>query len=231
MSSGDIGSLLIFFTPQLLKELQKSDPSLLRISTHNPSFSDFRALYYSHVASWRQDIRSIFQRYCDPLRLDSSTGLPFTTDSPPVTPSTRRRMSLGNTFKIKPPKPPKQPPPSPIQLDAKAVMSIDSFADFLAESEGIERVERREALAVAQKYDTFFSEGEGELDQEHISLKGFTHYMLSQEIVPPPNTKMSQPSERMDRPLSDYFIASSHNTYLTGHQLHGESSVNMYIKV
>ena len=35
----------------------------------------------------------------------------------------------------------------------------------------------------------------------------------------------------MDHPLSDYFVATSHNTYLVGNQVTSESSVDAYIQV
>ena len=46
-----------------------------------------------------------------------------------------------------------------------------------------------------------------------------------------PSLSASDVTDSMDAPLSHYFVSSSHNTYLTGHQLRGESSADMYAQV
>ncbi|XP_059898380.1 LOW QUALITY PROTEIN: 1-phosphatidylinositol 4,5-bisphosphate phosphodiesterase beta-1-like [Gadus macrocephalus] len=63
-----------------------------------------------------------------------------------------------------------------------------------------------------------------------ISMDGFARYLCCEEngIIPP--EKLDQ-SEDMAMPLSNYFINSSHNTYLTAGQLAGSSSVEMYKQV
>lgn len=59
---------------------------------------------------------------------------------------------------------------------------------------------------------------------------GLTNYMRSPagDIV---NPEHSQVNEDMTQPLSNYFIATSHNTYLTGDQLLSQSRVEMYAYV
>ncbi|PSN44092.1 1-phosphatidylinositol 4 [Blattella germanica] len=60
-----------------------------------------------------------------------------------------------------------------------------------------------------------------------FSFDGFLRYLMSEDnpIVAPSKLDLS---DDMDQPLPHYFINSSHNTYLTGHQLTGKSSVEIY---
>ncbi|XP_017548668.1 1-phosphatidylinositol 4,5-bisphosphate phosphodiesterase delta-3-A isoform X1 [Pygocentrus nattereri] len=62
-----------------------------------------------------------------------------------------------------------------------------------------------------------------------MTANGFTMYMLSKEndVFDPEHGRVYQD---MSRPLSNYFISSSHNTYLTKDQLVGESSTDPYIR-
>ena len=62
-----------------------------------------------------------------------------------------------------------------------------------------------------------------------LSLDGFTAFLLSTD-----NSAFADQDgsihHDMTRPLSEYYISSSHNTYLVGHQLVGDSTIEGYIR-
>ncbi|KAL3102215.1 hypothetical protein niasHS_003624 [Heterodera schachtii] len=64
-----------------------------------------------------------------------------------------------------------------------------------------------------------------------MSFEGFVRFLcdpINYAFVP----EQTKPSdEQLHHPLSYYYICSSHNTYLIGHQLKGESSTEMYRQV
>ncbi|XP_011296574.1 1-phosphatidylinositol 4,5-bisphosphate phosphodiesterase classes I and II isoform X2 [Musca domestica] len=60
-----------------------------------------------------------------------------------------------------------------------------------------------------------------------LSLDGFLRYLMSEDNPIMAANKWDL-SDDMNQPLAHYFINSSHNTYLTGHQLTGKSSVEIY---
>ncbi|CAG2065753.1 unnamed protein product, partial [Timema podura] len=67
--------------------------------------------------------------------------------------------------------------------------------------------------------------------QSCLSFEGFSRYLMDKDNYAFTSERMSPDESEMDHPLSHYYIASSHNTYLTGHQLKGESSVELYSQV
>ncbi|XP_045109781.1 1-phosphatidylinositol 4,5-bisphosphate phosphodiesterase classes I and II-like isoform X4 [Portunus trituberculatus] len=60
-----------------------------------------------------------------------------------------------------------------------------------------------------------------------LSIEGFLKYLMSDEntVI---SMEMADQYADMEQPLSHYFINSSHNTYLTGHQFTGKASIEMY---
>ncbi|XP_045495173.1 1-phosphatidylinositol 4,5-bisphosphate phosphodiesterase classes I and II isoform X2 [Colias croceus] len=63
--------------------------------------------------------------------------------------------------------------------------------------------------------------------RSQLTFDGFLRFLMSEDnpIVAPNKLDLC---DDMDQPLAHYFINSSHNTYLTGHQFTGKSSVEMY---
>ena len=64
--------------------------------------------------------------------------------------------------------------------------------------------------------------------QSQLSFEGFARYLMDAS-----NSALmgADREEDLDQPLSRYYIATSHNTYLVGHQLKGLSSVELYREV
>ena len=63
--------------------------------------------------------------------------------------------------------------------------------------------------------------------QSQLSFEGFARYLMDSS-----NDAVGKGEcESLDKPLSQYYIATSHNTYLSGHQLKGQSSVELYREV
>jgi hypothetical protein len=65
---------------------------------------------------------------------------------------------------------------------------------------------------------------------EKLSVDGLCRYLMSDENAPVFLDRLDIYQD-MDQPLAHYFISSSHNTYLSGRQFGGKSSVEMYRQV
>lgn len=60
-----------------------------------------------------------------------------------------------------------------------------------------------------------------------VNVEGFTKLLMSESFMP----LINPPIVDLTQPMTDYFISSSHNTYLVGRQLAGVSSIEPYIQV
>ncbi|XP_059156311.1 1-phosphatidylinositol 4,5-bisphosphate phosphodiesterase beta-4-like isoform X2 [Physella acuta] len=79
---------------------------------------------------------------------------------------------------------------------------------------------------IIQSYET----DQEYLNKEWLSQDGFCRYLMADENAPVFLDRLDIYMD-MDQPLAHYIINSSHNTYLTGRQFGGRSSVEMYRQV
>ena len=111
------------------------------------------------------------------------------------------------------------------------LMSIDQLVSFLNKEQRDPR--RNEILypyadrSKGQEIINSFEPNPVNRSKCLLSLEGFTNYLMSEECTIVDYEKVDLNAD-MDQPLNHYFINSSHNTYLSGHQLTGKSSVEMY---
>ncbi|KAG9484337.1 hypothetical protein GDO78_009972 [Eleutherodactylus coqui] len=121
-----------------------------------------------------------------------------------------------------------------INGDKSDYLTVDQLVSFLNESQRDPRLNEilfpffdpKRAMQIIEMY-----EPDEELKRRgRISSDGFCRYLMSDENAPVFLDRLELYQE-MEHPLAHYFISSSHNTYLTGRQFGGRSSVEMYRQV
>ncbi|XP_011066447.1 PREDICTED: 1-phosphatidylinositol 4,5-bisphosphate phosphodiesterase classes I and II isoform X1 [Acromyrmex echinatior] len=116
-------------------------------------------------------------------------------------------------------------------ISRRKIMSVSQFVDFLNKSQRDPRL--NEILypyaneARAKDIINQYEPNKCNANKGQLSFDGFLRYLMSEDN-PIVAVSKFELSDDMDQPLPHYFINSSHNTYLTGHQLTGRSSVEIY---
>ncbi|XP_066996511.2 1-phosphatidylinositol 4,5-bisphosphate phosphodiesterase delta-4 isoform X2 [Anabrus simplex] len=105
----------------------------------------------------------------------------------------------------------------------KDEMDVSELMEFIAREQRMPNITKEECLSLIEAFEMSKVK-----ENNKISLMGFTDLLMSEhfEVF---NQRHRIVYQDMCQPLSHYYIASSHNTYLTGGQLKGDSSVEGYI--
>ncbi|XP_035478412.1 1-phosphatidylinositol 4,5-bisphosphate phosphodiesterase eta-1 isoform X3 [Scophthalmus maximus] len=107
--------------------------------------------------------------------------------------------------------------------DRKDHLTAEELANFLRNEQKMANVTPEDVAEIIDKFEESDENKQGGV----MGIEGFTSFMRSPacDIFNPLHHKVNQD---MEQPLSNYFVASSHNTYLTGDQLLSHSKTDMY---
>ncbi|XP_037346556.2 1-phosphatidylinositol 4,5-bisphosphate phosphodiesterase eta-2 [Pungitius pungitius] len=108
----------------------------------------------------------------------------------------------------------------------KEVMDLHDIARFLENEQKMRGLAKEYLIDIVARFEPCPEN----LQRTVLGIDGFTNYMRSPagDIFNPEHNHVNQD---MTQPLTNYFIATSHNTYLTGDQLLSQSRVEMYAYV
>ncbi|TSK58032.1 1-phosphatidylinositol 4,5-bisphosphate phosphodiesterase beta-4 [Bagarius yarrelli] len=121
-----------------------------------------------------------------------------------------------------------------INGDKSDYLTVDQLVSFLNENQRDPRLNEilfpfydpKRVMQIIDKYER----DEDLKKKGRMSSDGFCRYLMSDENAPVFLDRLDM-CQDMDQPLAHYLISSSHNTYLTGRQFGGKSSVEMYRQV
>lgn len=131
-----------------------------------------------------------------------------------------------------------------LQYSTNDLMNIDQLISFMVNIQGEKNFTKESAIELIGKLEGLNltkNNSQGDLNKNNegslssnnqlstLSLKGFTKLMTSRELNSL-RQECNSITHDMNQPLSHYFIATSHNTYLLSDQLIGASSGDAYIR-
>uniref|UniRef100_A0A665ULG0 Phosphoinositide phospholipase C n=1 Tax=Echeneis naucrates TaxID=173247 RepID=A0A665ULG0_ECHNA len=107
--------------------------------------------------------------------------------------------------------------------EKKDHLTMEELANFLRTEQKMANVTPDYVAEIIDKFEV----SDENKQRSIMGIEGFTSFMRSPtcDIFNPLHHEVNQD---MEQPLSNYFIASSHNTYLTGDQLLSHSKTDMY---
>uniref|UniRef100_A0A8C9XN94 Phosphoinositide phospholipase C n=1 Tax=Sander lucioperca TaxID=283035 RepID=A0A8C9XN94_SANLU len=108
----------------------------------------------------------------------------------------------------------------------KEVLDLHDLARFLENEQKMRGLVKEYLVDIVAKFEPCPEN----LQRMVLGIDGFTNYLRSPagDIFNPEHNQVNQD---MTQPLNNYFIATSHNTYLSGDQLLSQSRVEMYAYV
>ncbi|XP_076856802.1 1-phosphatidylinositol 4,5-bisphosphate phosphodiesterase epsilon-1 isoform X2 [Brachyhypopomus gauderio] len=223
----------------------------LMISDSTMSFIEFVELFKSFSIRSRKDLKELFDTYAVPCSRSGPDSVPLYTTlriddkvtglQPDLDLLTRNGSDMGLFIRTR-----QQMSDNQKQIsDAIAAASIVSngtgvenaslgvlglgilqLNDFLVNCQGEHRT-YDEILSIIQKFEPSSSMRQ----MGWMSFEGFARFLMDKDNFASSNEESQVNMDELQYPLSYYYIESSHNTYLTGHQLKGESSVELYSQV
>ncbi|CAK6981814.1 -phosphatidylinositol 4%2C5-bisphosphate phosphodiesterase epsilon-1 isoform X2 [Scomber scombrus] len=223
----------------------------LMISDSTMSFIEFVELFKSFSIRSRKDLKELFDTFAVPCSRSSPESAPLYTNlriddkdtglQPDLDLLTRNGSDLGLFIRTRQQMSDNQKQISDAIAAASIVtngtgvenaslgvlgLAIPQLNDFLINCQR-EHLSYDEILSIIQKFEPSSSMRQ----MGWMSFEGFARYLMDKENFASRNEESQMNPEELQYPLSYYYIESSHNTYLTGHQLKGESSVELYSQV
>ncbi|PKU33094.1 1-phosphatidylinositol -bisphosphate phosphodiesterase epsilon-1 isoform x1 [Limosa lapponica baueri] len=218
------------------------------VSDSNMTFVEFVELFKSFSVRSRKDLKDLFDVYAVPCNRSGLEPAPLYTNlkidenssgfQPDLDLLTRNVSDLGLFIKSRQQLSDNQRQISDAIAAASIVtngtgvestslgifgVGIQQLNDFLVNCQG-EHCTYDEILSIIQKFEPSVNM----CQQGLLSFEGFARFLMDKDNFASKNDESQESAEDLHFPLSYYYIESSHNTYLTGHQLKGESSVELY---